>query len=298
MRPLCLPLPGNDALAAGLAGRLDLDLGRLVMRRFPDGESYVRIETDVAGREVALVCTLDRPDPKTVALVLAAATAKDLGAARVGLVAPYLAYLRQDRRFAPGEGVTSRYFARLLSASIDWLVTVDPHLHRYASLGDIYSIPATSLHAAPVVAAWIRSNVPDPVLVGPDAESAQWVAGVASDAGAPFLVLEKVRRGDREVEVSLPGIEQWPRRTPVLIDDIISTGRTMIAAIGQLVRRGMPAPVVIGVHAVFAEGAYEEILAAGPARLVTANSIRHPSNAIDAGDLLAPGVHGMLPADG
>jgi ribose-phosphate pyrophosphokinase len=297
VRPLCLPLPGNDALAARLAERTGADLGRLVVRRFPDGESYLRIESEVAGREVVLACTLDRPDAKALALLFLAATAKDLGATRVGLVAPYLAYLRQDRRFVAGEAVTSRYFARLLSASFDWLVTVDPHLHRYASLTEIYALRAASLHAAPLVAAWIRSNVPQPVLVGPDAESAQWVAGVAHDADAPFLVLEKVRRGDRQVDVSLPGIEQWPRRTPVLLDDIISTGRTMSAATLALGRRGTAAPVVIGVHAVFAEGAYEELLAAGPARLVTTNTIPHPSNAIDTDDLVARGARSMLSGD-
>jgi ribose-phosphate pyrophosphokinase len=286
VKPLVLALPGNEALADRLRG----DVGRLEIRRVPDGESHVRIASDVAGRAVALACTLDRPDAKVVPLLLVAATARDLGAARVGLVAPYLAYLRQDARFAPGEGVTSRYFARLLSASLDWLVTVDPHLHRHASLAAVYSIPATSLHAAPAVAAWMQRHVRDPVVVGPDAESAQWVAEVARAVDAPFLVLEKIRRGDRDVQVSFPGIERWPDRTPVLVDDIVSTGRTMIAAIGELHRRGLPAPTVIGVHAVFAEGAYDALVAAGPARVVTANTIPHPSNAIDVSELLAHGL--------
>ena len=294
MKPLCLPLPGNDALAAALAARLGGDVGRLLLRPFPDGEWYVRIEDDVAGRDVVLACTLDRPDTKTVPLLLLAATARDLGAARVGLAAPYLAYLRQDRQFAPGEGVTSAYFARLLSASLDWLVTVDPHLHRYSSLAEIYSIPATSLHAAPLVAAWIRTHVDRPVIVGPDAESAQWVGEVARGAGAPFLVLEKVRHGAREVEVSLPGIERSAGHTPVLVDDIISTGRTMIAALGLLRRLRTPAPFVIGVHAIFAEGAHAALEAAGPAAVVTGSTVPHPTNAIDVSDLVAGGVEAVL----
>lgn len=298
MTPLHLPLPGNEALAAGLAERHGGELGRLVTRRFPDGESYVRIESDVGGRDVVLACTLDRPDAKTVLLLLAAATARDLGAARIGLVAPYLPYLRQDRRFAPGEGITSRYFARLLSGSLDWLVTVDPHLHRLGALGDVYSIPTASLSAAPVLAAWIRANVTEPLIVGPDVESGQWVERVAHDAGAPSVVLEKVRRGDRDVEVVLPPVDRWAGRTPVLVDDIVSTGRTMVAAAAELVRRGMPAPVAVAVHAVFADGAWEGVLAAGPSRLVTTNTVPHPSNAIDVGDLLARGVRAMLSGDG
>jgi ribose-phosphate pyrophosphokinase len=110
--------------------------------RFPDGESYLRLQTDVSNKHVAILCTLDRPDGKFLPMAYAAATARELGATRVGLVAPYLAYMRQDRRFKNGEAVTSTYFARMVSASFDWLVTVAPHLHRHASLDEIYGIPS------------------------------------------------------------------------------------------------------------------------------------------------------------
>ncbi|WP_164119514.1 ribose-phosphate pyrophosphokinase-like domain-containing protein, partial [Stenotrophomonas maltophilia] len=84
---------------------------------------------------------LAQPNEKILPLIFAAATARELGAARVGLVAPYLAYMRQDRRFNPGEAVTSRQMAHLVSGAFDWMVTVDPHLHRYSDLSEIYSIP-------------------------------------------------------------------------------------------------------------------------------------------------------------
>lgn len=294
MSPRVLALPGNEAVAADLAAALGADLGGATLRPFPDGESHVRIDGEVAGRAVVLVCTLDHPNDKTVPLLLLAATARDLGAARVGLVAPYLAYLRQDARFVPGEGVTSAYFAGLLSGAVDWLVTVDPHLHRHASLAELYTIPARALHAAPHVAAWLRAHVPDALLIGPDVESGQWVAAVAAEAGVPHLVLEKVRRGDRAVDVSLPADAVWRGRTPVLVDDIISTGRTMLATIDELRRRGAGAPVCIGIHAVFAEGAHDELLAAGAGRVVTCNTIPHPSNAIDVGALLADGTRELL----
>ncbi|HJQ83432.1 MAG TPA: ribose-phosphate diphosphokinase [Candidatus Binatia bacterium] len=290
MTPLVLAAAGNDALAHGLARRLELEVGRTVLRTFPDGESYVRIETPVAGRAVVVACTLDRPDRKLLPLLLLAATARDLGATRVGLVAPYLAYLRQDRRFVEGEGVTSAYFARLVSAAFDWLVTVDPHLHRHAELAEIYAIPTVALPAAPLLAVWIRREAGDAVLVGPDAESRQWVGAVAADAGVPFVVVDKIRRGDRDVEVSVPDLDAWPGRRPVLVDDIISTGATMRAAVGRLARPGAAAPVCLGVHAVFAEGAHDALRAAGAARIVTTNTIVHPSNAIDVHDLVAGGV--------
>jgi ribose-phosphate pyrophosphokinase len=294
VRARVVALPGNDVLAAALADRLDADLGGATIRSFPDGESYVRIEGDCTGRTLLLVCTLDRPDAKTLPLLLLAATARDLGVSRVGIVAPYLAYLRQDRRFLPGEGLTSTYFARLLSGAVDWLLTVDPHLHRLASLATLYTIPARAVHAAPLLAAWIRRHVPDAALVGPDAESTQWVAAVAEQAQVPHLVLEKVRHGDREVEVSLPAGPSWREHTPVIVDDIISTGHTMLATVGHLRRLGTPPPVCVGIHAVFADDAHAALLAAGAGRVVTTNTIPHPSNAIDVADLLANGAREML----
>lgn len=204
--PLILPLPGNEAFARLLATRLAADIGALEMRTFPDGESYVRLLDDVTGRDVIAVCTLDDPDRKFLRLVYACETARELGASSVGLVAPYLAYMRQDARFRSGEAVTSRHFARLVSETVDWLVTVDPHLHRLSSLDAIYRRPTRAVHAGPAVAEWIGTNVLKPVLIGPDVESEQWVSAVARIVGAPYRVLSKVRSGDRNVEVSVPDL--------------------------------------------------------------------------------------------
>jgi len=294
MRPLLVALPGNEHLAQALAQEIGADVGDITTRRFPDGEFYLRYDTAVAGRSVALLCTLDRPDDKFLPLLFAAATARDLQAARVGLIAPYLAYMRQDRRFQPGEAITSNYFGRTLSAGIDWLVTVDPHLHRHTSLAEIYSIPTRVAHAAPLISAWIRRHVEKPLLVGPDSESEQWVAAVARDAGAPHLVLQKTRRGDREVEVSVPEVARWRDRTPVLVDDIVSTARTMIETIGHLQRAGMQQPVCVAVHGIFADNAYHDLLRAGAARVVTSNTVPHPSNQIDVCALIASHVHALM----
>lgn len=285
-KPVVFTWAGQEGFGASLARALPAEMGALETRQFPDGETYLRILAEVAGRNCIVVASLDRPGAKTLPIVLLAETLRDLGAASVGLVAPYLAYMRQDRRFHSGEGITSRYFARLLSSHVNWLVTVDPHLHRYASLDEIYSIPSRVVHAAGTIAAWIEANVEKPVLIGPDSESEQWVADVARRAHAPHVVLQKIRRGDRDVEVSVPQVERWRDHTPVLVDDIVSTARTMIEAVKHLQRIGLAAPVCIGVHAVLAGQAYEDLLAAGAARVVTTNSIAHASNALD----LAPDV--------
>jgi ribose-phosphate pyrophosphokinase len=293
IRPLLIPLPGNDRLVKGLAKALGADIGSLAVRRFPDGETYLRYDSPVSGRAIMLLCTLDRPDDKFLPLTFAAAAARDLGASRVGLVSPYLAYMRQDRRFQPGEAVTSTYFAKLLAGQIDWLVTVDPHLHRRATLAEIYSVPTQVMHAARQISDWIRNAVPRPVLIGPDSESEQWVAAVAHDAGAPYVVLQKVRHGDRDVEVSVPEVARWREHTPVLVDDILSTGRTMIETIGHLRREGMQPPLCIAVHGIFAGDAFTEIMAAGAGKVVTTNTVSHVTNAIDVTALLAQGVSAL-----
>ena len=294
MKPVILAAPGSTGLAQRLSARLGAEVGACVVRQFPDGELYVRIDTPIAGRPVVIACTLDQPDTKLLPLLFLAATSRDLGAARVGLVAPYLAFMRQDERFQPGEGITSTYFAALLSRAVDWLVTVDPHLHRLHSLDQIYAIPSQVGRAAPNIAAWIRTHVAHPVLIGPDAESEQWVAAAARHLGSPYVIQTKTRHGDRDVEVSIPDMDACDGRTPVIIDDIISTGRTMIEPVGHLRRAGLPAPVCIGVHAVFAGNAYEDLLAAGAARVVTCNTIEHPSNAIVVDDVVAEAARAFL----
>jgi len=203
MSSLVVAIPGSEPQADALCRELGAERAAIEIRTFPDGESYVRIDSPVAGQELIVVCTLDRPDPKLLPLYFVASAAREQGARRIGLVAPYLAYMRQDKQFHPGEAVTSSAFARLLSGFVDWLVTVDPHLHRRSRLEEIYSVPCAVLHAAPPISAWIQQHVERPLLIGPDEESLQWVEAVAKAAGAPYVVLHKQRRGDRD-----PGIRQ------------------------------------------------------------------------------------------
>jgi ribose-phosphate pyrophosphokinase len=293
MSALVLGLPGYTALAARLAESIGSDTGQLDFRRFPDGESYVRISSSVAGQDVVVAASLDRPDPKVIPLLFALETARELGARSVGLVAPYLSYMRQDRRFLEGEAVAARLFARVLSRSTDWIVTVDPHLHRIHDLSEVYAVPTRVVHAAGAIAAWVATNVERPLFVGPDEESEQWVSDVAARASSPCVVLRKIRRSDRDVEVSVPEVDRWREHTPVLVDDIVSTGRTLIETIGHLKRAGMRPPVCVAVHGIFADGSAEGLAAEG-ATVITCNTVIHPTNAIDLVPELAEAITDML----
>lgn len=280
-------LPSDEQLAKKVAEKLKFDLGQAVFRRFPDKETFVQIKTEVKNKNIILFGGLNNPDEKFIPIAFFAETTRRLGAKSVGLIAPYLGYLRQDKEFHSGEAINSRIFASMLSPHIDWLVTIDPHLHRHHALSEIYTIPAHVLHAESLIAVWIKNNINQPVLIGPDEESKQWVSGVAQLASAPYIVLEKMRHGDRKVEISVPEINEYKSHTPVLVDDIISTARTMIETVRHLDHAGMSPTVCIGVHAIFVNSSYQELLQEKVAKVVTCNTIQHKSNVIDIGELIA-----------
>lgn len=293
---LVLGLPGQSTLMNDLARRLGAQASELAVRQFPDGETLVRIETEVQDRIVVIACSLDHPDAKTLPLIFAADAARELGALRVGLAAPYLSYMRQDHRFHPGEAVTSRSFARMLSASLDFLVTVDPHLHRWHSLDQIYTLRSQVVPSAPRIAQWLRANVENPLVVGPDSESEQWVAEVARLAQAPSMVLAKTRRGDRDVSVVLDRGQARAGCTPVLVDDIASTGRTLVAAAQALREAGLPVRHCVAVHALFEPQALGVLREAGLTEVATCDTIAHPTNAIAMGEDLAQAVRSLATA--
>ena len=166
--PLMLALPADAAFAERLAAAAEAEFGQVATHDFPDGETSVRVTTDCSSRDVVIVCTLHRPNGLALPLLFMADTARRAGASRVGLVAPYLAYMRQDAEFHAGEAVTARSFAAFLSRGFDWLVTVDPHLHRIGRLSDVYTIPSVALHASSDIGAWIAAHVESPLVIGPD----------------------------------------------------------------------------------------------------------------------------------
>lgn len=280
----------NHPLVESLSTAIGGQRGEFKARRFPDGESYLRIESAVENRACIVVADLSQPNIKYLPLLFLLETLRELGASQVGLVAPYLGYMRQDRRFFDGEAVTSRIFAKCLSQHVDWLVTVDPHLHRYHSLDEIYSIPSRVVQGAPALAHWLKaqSNL---LLVGPDSESEQWVSNIAMFSKHPYVIGEKQRFGDRHVEVMLPDINEFKDRTAVIIDDVISSGQTILECVKTLRLKGVDNIQCVAVHGIFADHSDKTLLASGLSQLVTSNTIPHPSNAIDiTSQLIAPVV--------
>jgi ribose-phosphate pyrophosphokinase len=294
LKTLFVPFPGTTAaIARTLAKQCGGAVANLNYRRFPDGESYFRVEEAVAEHDVVLVCSLDDPDPKTTLLQLIAAELRVRGARSVGLVAPYLAYMRQDARFHPGEPVSARLYAGLISGAVDWLATVDPHLHRVRDLAEIYAIPTRVVHATEPMAAWVRREARDALLVGPDEESRQWVSAVAAAAEVPFVVLRKQRLGDREVRVGVGDLSAYAGRTPVLIDDVVSSGHTLIAAAAELAPQGLHASQCLAVHSLASTATLRELSAFG-LTLVSSDSTVGPTRGFSVAEILAPQVSALL----
>ncbi len=271
--------------ARALAAEAGMGYADAAIHHFPDEESLVRLPAELP-QEVVLCRSLDRPNTKLIELVLAAAEARELGARRLTLVAPYLCYMRQDRAFHSGEAVSQKVIGRLLAEHFDTVVTVDPHLHRIRHLSE--AVPArraAALTAMGPIADFLKGHVRHALLVGPDGESEQWVAEVARRAGMDYVVGEKVRLGDREVEIHLNG--DFADREVVLIDDVASTGRTLEVAANIALAGGAVSVSVMVTHALFVEGAVARLEKAGVGHIWSTDSIPHETNAIGLAPLLA-----------
>ena len=268
------------ARAAGIAALC------IERHRFPDGELKLRLPATLPPH-VALLRTLAQPNEKLVELLLAARTARTLGATQLTLLAPYLAYMRQDMAFSPGEAVSQRIVGRFLADLFDAVVTVDPHLHRVATLAEAVPVPRTVvLSGAPLLADLIAQQRPGALLMGPDEESAQWIAQAAARHGFEHAVCRKVRHGDRQVDIALPEVAVRGRAV-VLLDDVASSGHTLAQAARGLLAAGAASVDVAVTHALFAADAGQLLFAAGIRRVWSTDCIAHPSNAVSMAPALA-----------
>ena len=261
------------ALAAGLPARV------IERHRFPDGELRLQLPPKPPARVVVWRSLAD-PNEKLVELLLVAQAARALGAQHLTLVAPYLAYMRQDMAFHPGEVVSQRIVGRFLADLFDAVITVDPHLHRVSTLQEAVPVAdAIVLSGAPVLADLVHQHRPGALLIGPDEESLQWVAQAAARHGWDHAVCRKQRHGDRAVTIELPALPVRGRSV-VLMDDVASSGHTLAQAARGLLAAGAASVDVAVTHALFAEGALALVKAAGVDEVWSTDCIAHPSNAV------------------
>lgn len=290
---LLLTFDDESEFAGRLAEGLGLACAVIERHRFPDGETRLRLPPTLPAR-VLFLRGLQQPNEKITELMLAAAGARELGARELLLISPYLAYMRQDIAFTPGEVVSQRHLGAMLGSWFDLVCTVDPHLHRIDRLEDV--VPqrrCVTLSAASMLGPWLAQRVPGAMLMGPDAEAAQWVKVAAEAAGLDWAVCEKQRRGDRDVEVALPSADVKGRAV-VLIDDVASTGRTLTQAARGLFLAGAATVDVAVTHALFVADGLQQLRAAGVGHVWSTDSVAHPTNALSIGPLIADALKPLL----
>lgn len=281
-----LAFPDEAALAQGLAAALGWPWALIATHSFPDGETRLCLPPHLPPR-VVLLRGLQDPNAKFTPLLLAAAGARELGAQHLTLVSPYLAYMRQDMAFTPGEVVSQRHIGRLLAASFDAVITVDPHLHRVATMDEV--VPGRrgiALTAAELLGGHVARQVPGALLLAPDEEAGQWVRRAALAHGLDHAVCHKTRHGDRDVDVALPDTEVAGRAV-VLLDDVASTGRTLAAAARGALAAGARSVDVAVTHALFVGDALVQVQAAGVRHVWSSDCVPHASNAVSVVPLLA-----------
>jgi ribose-phosphate pyrophosphokinase len=256
--------------------------------RFPDGELKLRLPATLPAK-VIVYRSLVHPNEKLIELLFVAHTARQLGAAEVMLIAPYLAYMRQDIAFHEGEVVSQKIIGRFLAQVFDGLATIDPHLHRVSTLEEASPVKrAITLSGAPLLGDYIAQHIPDAFLLGPDSESAQWIASAAKKHGFDHAACEKIRRGDKDVQVQLPPVDLKDRKVVIL--DVASSGRTLAKATRAALEAGASSVDVAVTHALFAEDALQVIREAGVRHIWSTDCIAHDSNVVSIAAMLADAI--------
>jgi len=279
----------GESLARSVAALAGFPLLVPNRRTFPDEEQYLRIEGDAKGQDVAVFQSLAfKPDQLLMEYYMMVDALKGGGARSVVGVIPYLAYARQDQVFHPNEPLSARLVPRLIeSAGTDRVITVDMHLHRFKEAGEVFRVPAQNLTAMPLLARHYREHgrASAITVVGPDSESEQWARVVAGELGAPCIVLEKERLGDREVKIR--GELPLKGRTALVVDDMVSTGKTMVEVIARLKGEGARRVDALVSHALLVEGAEKRMKDAGLGELICSDTVPGAGARVSVAPLLA-----------
>ncbi len=280
-------LPSSAGAASKLATRLGVSNHEIALHRFPDGE--LRVTVGRAASTTIVYASLDQPNDKLISLLFAAEALRRGGADRLVLVAPYLCYMRQDIAFEAGDAISQVAIGSFLGSTYDRIITVDAHLHRTKEIRSVFqSIESDNISAIPAIAEFLRSTGIDDrsVVVGPDSESQPWVMDLAGRLGVAHAVAEKTRRSDRSVEIKFVNPALFSGRPILIVDDIVSSGGTLLRCTERLLEAGASSVDAIVTHALFPPELVGEFLRRGIRSIRSTDSVLHPTNAISLGEVI------------
>jgi len=274
----------------GLAERLSVFLQRPTVdvehKFFPDGESYVRVIGDVVGEDVVLVQGLHPPqDTHLTQLLLVADCLKDLGARKVTAIVPYMAYARQDRRFREGEAVSILTVLKAMKAAgVEEVVTVNIHS---PWVRDSSPIPLKNVDATGLLATYVlQAGVEKPLVLSPGKKGVEMASSAAGVLETDFGHFES-RRDPVTGQVSVYTDADPRGREVVLLDDVISTGQTMVKCVEALWQRGASKVIVACVHGLFVGNAVNKLSAAGVNLIISTDTVPNPFAVASVAGLLA-----------
>jgi ribose-phosphate pyrophosphokinase len=279
----------SDALAAKVARELGMKSAKLEIRKFPDGEKYLRVLEEVKGEDVVVIQSINHsPDEFLFEYLLLVDTLKDLGARRVAGFVPYFAYARQDERFKPGEALSFRTVSKLIEdVGTDEIYTIDMHQHRVLKSSDVFKIPSRNLSAMSLLADYVEKTgvLHNPLVIGPDAEAEQWAKLAAERLHTDYDVFEKKRLSSENVEIR-PRKANAKDRDVLIVDDIISTGGTIIEALKILFSQGARKIDVACTHPLLMGGALAKIYEAGAQNVVGTDTVPSPVSYVSVAPLI------------
>jgi len=280
----------SESLASRVASELGLTPGKAEIKRFPDGEKYLRVLSDVKGQRVAVIQSMHHtPDDFLFEYLLLVDALKDLGASKVTSFIPYFAYARQDERFKPGEALSFKTVSKLIeTVGTDEIYTIDMHQHRVLRSADVFRIPSHNLSAMPLLANYVRNEgkLRNPLVIGPDAEAEQWAKLASETLGTDYDVFTKKRFAADKVEVT-PRSANAKGRDILIVDDIISTGGTIIEAAGILHSQGANQIEVACTHPILATDALARIKTAGVLNVIGTDTVPGPISYVSVAPLIA-----------
>lgn len=294
MKPtLLLSFSEYEQQAKALAVVCGIPFDIVQLHFFPDGESQLTLPIDLA--DTVIVCrSLNEPNHKLIELMLTVRSLRERGVKRVFLVAPYLCYMRQDKAFHPGEVVSQQIVGQFLADLFDGVITIDTHLHRISTLHEAIPLQqAVNITATQPMADFIESRFTQPMLLGPDSESEQWVKDIAIHFDFDYAVAQKQRLGDHSVVVKLPEAT-YSGRHIIIVDDVASTGKTLLEAAKQLMSHKPASVSILVSHALFIDDAIAQLNAAGVKQIYSCDSIPHQTNSVSLANILANAVQDLL----
>jgi ribose-phosphate pyrophosphokinase len=262
----------NPALANEIVEALGVDLGKLMVRQFSDGEIYLQIQENVRGADVFIIQPTCTPvDRNLMELLLTIDALKRASADRITAVLPYYGYARQDRKDKPRVPISARLVAALLeTAGADRVLALDLHA---AQIQGFFDIPVDHLFAAPVMIDYFRTvNLPDVTVVSPDPGGVERARAFAKRLNVPLAILDKRREQPNVAEV-LNVVGDVRGRNCLLVDDLIDTAGTLVEGSKALLGKGAASVTACATHAVLSGPAVSRIEGSALREVVVSNSI-------------------------